>query len=124
MFLPDNSQMTVFLPLNASSPLPALPTFLVPPANSASHLARVIQAIMKAKRIVVICGSLMCVLSYPLAYLFCYKVLEYLCKLAFQTSDPPMVSSKLSNAITPAKPCRQAKNSLTLLFSMWVNRLV
>lgn len=48
--------MTVFLPLNPSSPLPALPTFLVPPANAVTHLARVIQAIMKAKRIVVICG--------------------------------------------------------------------
>ena len=51
--------MTVFLSLNPSSPLPALPTFLVPPANSVSHLARVIQAIMKAKRIVVICGPLL-----------------------------------------------------------------
>ncbi|KAF8802437.1 DHS-like NAD/FAD-binding domain-containing protein [Phlegmacium glaucopus] len=49
--------MTVFLPLDPSSPLPPLPSFLVPPANSGNHLARVIQAIMKAKRIVVICGA-------------------------------------------------------------------
>ena len=64
--LPDNSQMTVFLPLNPSSPLPALPTFLVPPVNSVTHLARVIQAIMKAKRIVVICGPSMCSLFHVL----------------------------------------------------------
>lgn len=49
--------MTVFLPLNPSDPLPALPTFLIPPANSVAHLARVMKAIMKAKRIVVICGA-------------------------------------------------------------------
>ena len=56
--------MTVFLSLNPSSPPPALPTFLVPPVNAVTHLARVIQAIMKAKRIVVICGSSIYCLSY------------------------------------------------------------
>ena len=95
--------MTVFLSLSSSSLPPVLPTFLVPPANSASHLARVIQAIMKAKRIVVICGplpfSISLILSYSLP-----QVLEYLSKLAFQTSDRPMVFSNLSNATTRAIP--------------------
>ena len=61
--------MTVFLSLNPSSPPPpALPAFLVPPVNSVTHLARVIQAIMKAKRIVVICGS----------SIYCLSLLIYL----------------------------------------------
>ncbi|KAF8149838.1 DHS-like NAD/FAD-binding domain-containing protein, partial [Crassisporium funariophilum] len=49
--------MTVFLPLDPTSAVPAMPTFLVPPVNPVAQLSRAIQAIMKAKRIVVVCGA-------------------------------------------------------------------
>ena len=115
-------KMTVFLPLNPESPLPPLPTFLVPPANSVSHLARVIHAIMKAKRIVVICGPL----PFPLSFFSLFltqnrQVPEYPFRLASPTFDHQMVSSNPSNEITPAKPWLQVKNSLMLPFSKCVN---
>ncbi|TFK40132.1 DHS-like NAD/FAD-binding domain-containing protein [Crucibulum laeve] len=49
--------MTVFLPLQASAPLPHSPSFLLPSANPAAQLAKTIHAIVKAKRIVVVCGA-------------------------------------------------------------------
>ncbi|KDR79035.1 hypothetical protein GALMADRAFT_244772 [Galerina marginata CBS 339.88] len=49
--------MTLYLPLHPQSPSPPQPSFLVPPANAATQLSRVVHAIMKAKRIVVICGA-------------------------------------------------------------------
>ncbi|KAF9565379.1 DHS-like NAD/FAD-binding domain-containing protein [Agrocybe pediades] len=49
--------MTIFLPLDPSSQVPSVPSFLVPPLNPVSQLSKTIQAIMKAKRIVVICGA-------------------------------------------------------------------
>ena len=54
----------------------------------------VIQVIMKAKHIVVICGSLLLSTSFILAYSL-PQVLEYLSKLAFQsqTSDHPLFRS-------------------------------
>ena len=48
--------MTLHLPLRSEpSPSPQ-PSFLVAPANHAAQLARAVHAIMKARRIVVICG--------------------------------------------------------------------
>ncbi|KZT67403.1 DHS-like NAD/FAD-binding domain-containing protein [Daedalea quercina L-15889] len=49
--------MTVFLPLEASSPVPHTPAFLVPTPQPAAHLQKVIKAIMKARRIAVVCGA-------------------------------------------------------------------
>ncbi|KAH9928339.1 DHS-like NAD/FAD-binding domain-containing protein [Fomitopsis serialis] len=49
--------MTVFLPLEASSPVPQAPAFLVPTPQPAAHLGKVIKAIMKARRIAVVCGA-------------------------------------------------------------------
>ncbi|KAH9831660.1 DHS-like NAD/FAD-binding domain-containing protein [Rhodofomes roseus] len=49
--------MTVFLPLEASSPVPHAPAFLVPTAQPAAHLSKVIKTIMKARRIAVVCGA-------------------------------------------------------------------
>ncbi|KAF5327211.1 hypothetical protein D9619_004562 [Psilocybe cf. subviscida] len=49
--------MTFFLPLDPATPMPPLPSFLVTAANPDTQLAKTIQAIMKAKRIVVICGA-------------------------------------------------------------------
>lgn len=49
--------MTVHLPLQANASLPQSPSFLLPSADPSAHVARAIQAILKAKRIVVICGA-------------------------------------------------------------------
>ncbi|KAI0733599.1 DHS-like NAD/FAD-binding domain-containing protein [Fomitopsis betulina] len=49
--------MTVFLPLEASSPTPHTPAFLVSATQPAAQLQKVIKAIMKARRIAVVCGA-------------------------------------------------------------------
>ncbi|KAF5339114.1 hypothetical protein D9611_011251 [Ephemerocybe angulata] len=49
--------MTVFLPLVAETPIPKTPPFLAEPADRNAGLAKVVQAVLKAKRIVVICGA-------------------------------------------------------------------
>ncbi|EED81652.1 predicted protein [Postia placenta Mad-698-R] len=49
--------MTVFLPLEASSPFPQTPSFLVPSSDPSAHVKRVVKAIMKARRIAVVCGA-------------------------------------------------------------------
>lgn len=49
--------MTLFLPLAASTPVPQSPPFLVPPTDLAAQRQKAIKAIMKAKRIVVVCGE-------------------------------------------------------------------
>ncbi|KAF6759804.1 DHS-like NAD/FAD-binding domain-containing protein [Ephemerocybe angulata] len=49
--------MTVFLPLVEETPIPKTPPFLVEPADRSAGLAKVVQAVLKAKRIVVICGA-------------------------------------------------------------------
>lgn len=51
--------MTVFLPLEASSPFPQSPSFLLPAPDPAGELKKVIKAILKAKRIVVVCGAIL-----------------------------------------------------------------
>jgi NAD-dependent histone deacetylase SIR2 len=49
--------MTVFLPLEESSPIPTSPSFLVPSTDPNGQVSKVIKAIIKAKRIVVVCGK-------------------------------------------------------------------
>ncbi|KAF5359705.1 hypothetical protein D9756_003215 [Leucocoprinus leucothites] len=49
--------MTLFLPLDPSAPLPQTPSFLAQSSNPQTHLQKVIQTILKAKRIVVVCGA-------------------------------------------------------------------
>ncbi|TFK75118.1 DHS-like NAD/FAD-binding domain-containing protein [Pluteus cervinus] len=49
--------MTLFLPLEESTPLPSSPPFLTAPTDLAAQRQRVIRAIVKARRIVVICGA-------------------------------------------------------------------
>ncbi|KAF6754544.1 DHS-like NAD/FAD-binding domain-containing protein [Ephemerocybe angulata] len=49
--------MTVFLPLEEETPIPQTPPFLAEPADRNAGLAKVVQAVLKAKRIVVICGA-------------------------------------------------------------------
>ncbi|KAF9000717.1 DHS-like NAD/FAD-binding domain-containing protein [Cyathus striatus] len=49
--------MTAFLPLKASNPPPQNPSYLVQPQNVPAHLSKAIQAIVKAKRLVVVCGA-------------------------------------------------------------------
>ncbi|KAJ6608709.1 DHS-like NAD/FAD-binding domain-containing protein [Mycena sp. CBHHK59/15] len=49
--------MTLFVPLDASAPVPASPPFLQVSTNSTAQLAKTIKAILKAKRIVVVCGA-------------------------------------------------------------------
>lgn len=50
-------QMTTYIPLDASSPFPSSPSFLATPHDSENQLSKVLKAIMKAKRIVVVCGA-------------------------------------------------------------------
>ncbi|KAJ8473193.1 hypothetical protein ONZ51_g8029 [Trametes cubensis] len=49
--------MTAFLPLDAAAPFPPSPAFLVQSSNPANHVKRVIKAILKARRIAVVCGA-------------------------------------------------------------------
>lgn len=49
--------MTVFLPLEASTPFPSSPSFLAESTDSAAQVSKVLRAILKARRIVVICGA-------------------------------------------------------------------
>ncbi|KAG2157909.1 DHS-like NAD/FAD-binding domain-containing protein [Suillus bovinus] len=49
--------MTLFVPLEASSPPPPTPSFLVPSKTPNLHLRKAIKAILKAKRLVVVCGA-------------------------------------------------------------------
>jgi hypothetical protein len=48
--------MTVFVPLDSSSSCPAAPSFLVEPDDTSAQFTRVVKAIIKARRIVVVCG--------------------------------------------------------------------
>ena len=49
--------MTAFLPLEAATPLPPSPAFLVPSPDPAHHMKRVVKAVLKARRIAVVCGE-------------------------------------------------------------------
>ncbi|RDX57501.1 DHS-like NAD/FAD-binding domain-containing protein [Lentinus brumalis] len=49
--------MTAFLPLDAATPLPPSPAFLVPSPDPVSHMKRVVKAVLKARRIAVVCGA-------------------------------------------------------------------
>ncbi|KAG6813905.1 hypothetical protein H0H92_005754 [Tricholoma furcatifolium] len=49
--------MTLFVPLDGGTPLPAAPSFLLQSADPQAQISKVIKSILKAKRIVVICGA-------------------------------------------------------------------
>ncbi|KAF9533745.1 DHS-like NAD/FAD-binding domain-containing protein [Crepidotus variabilis] len=49
--------MTFFLPLDPVTQVPTQPSFVQQSSNVPAHTAKVLQAIMKAKRIVVVCGA-------------------------------------------------------------------
>ncbi|THU99970.1 DHS-like NAD/FAD-binding domain-containing protein [Dendrothele bispora CBS 962.96] len=49
--------MTLFLPLEASAPVPSHPSFVNKPSDVQIQLEKVMKTILKAKRIVVICGA-------------------------------------------------------------------
>ena len=51
-------KMTIYLSLVNDSPFPASPSFLVPSQDPNEQLSKVVKAIMKARRIVVVCGKL------------------------------------------------------------------
>ncbi|KAI0346097.1 DHS-like NAD/FAD-binding domain-containing protein [Trametopsis cervina] len=50
-------EMTIFIPLDASAPLPPSPHFLIPSAEPTAHVRKVIKTILKSKRIAVLCGA-------------------------------------------------------------------
>jgi hypothetical protein len=52
-------KMTLYLPLDVASPFPQSPSFLLPSPDLDDQLNKVIKAIMKARRIVVICGMIL-----------------------------------------------------------------
>ncbi|KAF5367076.1 hypothetical protein D9758_003911 [Tetrapyrgos nigripes] len=49
--------MTLLLPLGASAPAPTHPSFVLKPPDTQNQLEKVFKTILKAKRIVVICGK-------------------------------------------------------------------
>ncbi|KAG6873957.1 hypothetical protein C0995_008996 [Termitomyces sp. Mi166 len=49
--------MTLFVPLEADTSLPAAPSFLTESLDPQAQISKVIRSILKAKRIVVICGA-------------------------------------------------------------------
>ncbi|KAI1785008.1 DHS-like NAD/FAD-binding domain-containing protein [Ganoderma leucocontextum] len=49
--------MTAFLPLDAAVSYPSSPAFLVPSPDPVGHVKRVIKAVLKARRITVVCGA-------------------------------------------------------------------
>ncbi|KAI1791933.1 DHS-like NAD/FAD-binding domain-containing protein, partial [Ganoderma leucocontextum] len=49
--------MTVFLPLDAAESRPLSPAFLVPSPDPVDHVMRVVKTVLKARRIVVVCGA-------------------------------------------------------------------
>ncbi|KAF9266476.1 DHS-like NAD/FAD-binding domain-containing protein [Marasmius fiardii PR-910] len=49
--------MTLFLPLEADAPLPTHPSFLLKPLDTQKQVSKAIKAILKAKRVVVVCGA-------------------------------------------------------------------
>ncbi|KAM5538504.1 hypothetical protein V8D89_007837 [Ganoderma adspersum] len=49
--------MTAFLPLDAAASFPPSPAFLVPTPDPAAHVKRVVKAVLKARRIAVVCGA-------------------------------------------------------------------
>ena len=49
--------MTLYIPLGTADPHPNSPPCLVPSLSPATHLATVIQSVLKAKRIAVVCGA-------------------------------------------------------------------
>ncbi len=49
--------MTIFLPLEPTKPVPSSPTFLVASSDPQAQTAKVVKAILKAKRVVIICGA-------------------------------------------------------------------
>ncbi|KAI1794268.1 DHS-like NAD/FAD-binding domain-containing protein [Ganoderma leucocontextum] len=49
--------MTAFLPLNAAESFPPSPAFLMPSPDPVGHVKRVVKAVLKARRIVVVCGA-------------------------------------------------------------------
>jgi NAD-dependent histone deacetylase SIR2 len=48
--------MTLFIPLDSSADTPTSPSFLQASANPTLQLQKAIKAILKAKRIVIVCG--------------------------------------------------------------------
>lgn len=50
-------RMTLYIPLDAKDDSPISPPFLVPSSDPAAHLTTVIQSILRAKRITVVCGA-------------------------------------------------------------------
>ena len=51
--------MTLFVPLESDSPVPAMPSLLNAVANPTAELGKVIKAILKAKHITFVCGELL-----------------------------------------------------------------
>ena len=49
--------MTLYIPLDAATDHPNSPPFVVPSSSPVAHLTTVVQSILKAKRIAVVCGA-------------------------------------------------------------------
>ena len=111
--------MTVFLPLDPSVGVPTQPSFLLPSHNVQAQLSRAIQAIMKAKRIVVICGSYRHNAQRSGKINNCDAIQErgYLYKPGFQIFDHRKVFSRPSNVTIRRRPCPLEKSYLMRPFS-------
>ncbi|KAI1786186.1 DHS-like NAD/FAD-binding domain-containing protein, partial [Ganoderma leucocontextum] len=49
--------MTTFLPLGAAASIPPSPVFLIPSSDPDGHVKRVVKAVLRARRIAVVCGA-------------------------------------------------------------------
>lgn len=98
--------MTLYLPLDVESEFPQSPSFLVSSPDPEGQLSKAIKAIMKAKRIVVVCG-VYCVVrqrSLVINLVGIFQVQEFLCKLGFLTLGPRRAYSKLLSGIILGSP--------------------
>ena len=92
--------MTVFVPLEETSPFPNSPPFLVSSSEPSAHLKKAVKAIMKARRIAVVCGGWHSVFFYykrvSLLYFGSFmKEQEFLYRLAYPILDRRKASSRL-----------------------------
>ena len=57
--------MTLYVPLGEQKALPPTPSFLREPADHETAVSGVVKAIMKAKRIIVVCGEICAAVESP-----------------------------------------------------------
>ena len=92
--------MTLFVPLDENQSPPPSPAFLVHPDDVSHHLRKALRTILKARRLVVVCGGSLSpdntgiVRNAHFTFALTPQVQAFLSKQAYRTSDPPPVCSR------------------------------